>query len=386
MDKALLAAAGLALVGCVLLGVLWRRAVAEQKQLRAALRQSAGREQERVAAADRLGRAYQQAAAAADELLVIVDRELSVQAANPAAGRRFGEPQAGIPLILYSQSLELEQLARDALGLRPSEELERILRLQDRLHRARAVATADGLAIALSDITDVQRLSRARQDMVANLSHELRTPLTSLRLLAETLNTPAGRSPQMVEQLTGKMIGEIDTLHQMLQEMLDLAALESGQQVVRMVPLGLREVAEQAAAVLAGQAERKRVQVRIDIDPGLHALADAEQARRAVVNVLHNAVKFSPAGGEVELRGGTSDDRAWVVLTVLDQGPGIAPADLDRIFERFYRADRARGTPGTGLGLAIARHILSAHGGRIWAENRLPPHACAALHLAFQPG
>jgi two-component system phosphate regulon sensor histidine kinase PhoR len=386
MDKALLAAAGLALVGCVVLGVLWRRAVAEQKQLRAALRQSAGREQERVAAADRLGRAYQQAAAAADELLVIVDRELSVQAANPAAGRRFGEPQAGIPLILYSQSLELEQLARDALGLRPSEELERILRLQDRLHRARAVATADGLAIALSDITDVQRLSRARQDMVANLSHELRTPLTSLRLLAETLNTPAGRSPQMVEQLTGKMIGEIDTLHQMLQEMLDLAALESGQQVVRMVPLGLREVAEQAAAVLAGQAERKRVQVRIDIDPGLHALADAEQARRAVVNVLHNAVKFSPAGGEVELRGGTSDDRAWVVLTVLDQGPGIAPADLDRIFERFYRADRARGTPGTGLGLAIARHILSAHGGRIWAENRLPPHAGAALHLAFQPG
>ncbi len=386
MDEAMTALAGLALVACVALTVLWRRQVRLTRQLREQNRQSEERERERLAAADHLGRAYQQAAAAADELLLIVGPQLTVRAVNPAATRRFGELTSGSSLILYSQSLELELLAKDALGLRQGEELERILRLGERPHRARAVATPEGLAIALTDISDVQRLSRARQDMVANLSHELRTPLTSLRLLAETLNTPAGRSPEMVAQLTASMIGEVDTLHQMLQEMLDLAALESGQQVVRMVSLPLIQVAEQSAAVLQGQAERKQVRILIEVDPGLTILADADQARRAVVNVLHNAVKFSPAAGEIEMRGQTSPDGAWVVLSILDGGPGIAPADLDRIFERFYRADRARGTPGTGLGLAIARHILRAHGGRIWAENRVPPENGAVIHLAFQPG
>ena len=386
MNEALAALAGLALISCAALTVLWRRQARRTRLLREQIRQSEEREQAHLAAAGRLGRAYQQAAAAADELLLIVDPQLTVQAVNPAATRRFGELTAGSSLILYSQSLELEMLAKDALGLRQAEEFERIFRLEDRPHRARAVATPDGLAIALADISDVQRLSRARQDMVANLSHELRTPLTSLRLLAETLNTPTGRSPHMVERLTAKMIGEVDTLHQMVQEMLDLAALESGQQLVRMVCLPLRQVAEQAAAVLQAQAMRKQVQIRIEVDPGLMVLADGDQARRAVVNVLHNAVKFSPAGGEIELRGRSSPDQAWVVLSILDGGPGIAPADLDRIFERFYRADRARGTPGTGLGLAIARHILRAHGGRIWAENRPPPADGAVIHLAFQPG
>ena len=386
MNELLVVAAGLALLGCAALTVLWRREAGRTSRLSEQLRQSNESGGARLAAVDRLGRAYQHAAAAADELLMIVDPQLIVQAVNPAATREFGTLTPNVSLILYSQSLELEQLAKDALGLRQAEDLERVIRLDDRPHRARAVVSSDGLAIALTDVSDVQRLSRARQDMVANLSHELRTPLTSLRLLAETLNTPAGRTPQMIEQLTTKMVGEIDTLHQMLQEMLDLSAIESGQQVVRMVRLSLREVAEQAAAVLQGQAERKAVQVRIQVDPGLMILADAEQAGRAVVNVLHNAIKFSPPDAEVEITGAVSADGVWVELSILDQGSGIAPADLDRIFERFYRADRARGTPGTGLGLAIARHILRAHGGRIWAENRLPPESGAAIHLAFQPG
>ena len=211
----MVALAGLALTACAALGVLWRRQVRLTRQLREQNRQGEERERVHLAAAESLGRAYQQAAAVADELLLVVGPQLTVRAVNPAATRRFGELTAGSSLILYSQSLELELLAKDALGMRQGEELERIIRLGERPHRARAVAAPEGLAIALTDISDVQRLSRARQDMVANLSHELRTPLTSLRLLAETLNTPAGRSPQMVEQLTASMIGEIDTLHQM---------------------------------------------------------------------------------------------------------------------------------------------------------------------------
>ncbi len=375
-----------AVLACLLLAVLWRREVRldREQQRQAHLRQEEAAK--RLATSERERSAYRLAAAASEELLLVVDPQLHVIEANPAARARFGTPPPGTSLIIYTRTLELEQLARDAFSMRQAEHLERVVRIDERPHRARAVVAKDGLGIALSDITEVQRLGRARQDMVANLSHELRTPLTSLRLLADTLNTPAGRSPEMVEQLTAKMVGEIDTLHQMVQEMLDLAALESGQQVVRMVRLPLTQVVDAARGVLQGQADRKQVQVVSAVDPSLMVLADLDQARRAVINVLHNAIKFSPPAAIVEIQAGSAEDGVWVVLSILDRGPGIAPAELDRVFERFYRADRARGTPGTGLGLAIARHILRAHGGKAWAENRKPPETGAVIRLAFQPG
>jgi len=247
------------------------------------------------------------------------------------------------------------------------------------------LARADeGVGIALLDVAEMQRLGRARQDMVANLSHELRTPLTALRLLADTLQAPVGQDPSTARDLASKIGAEVDTLSQMTREMLDLTAIESGRQVVRLVPSRLVEVVRTAVERLGDQAARREIRMEAEIPAELEVLADVDQAARAIGNVLHNAVKFSPDGGAIEIHAWPEADGEQVILSITDNGPGIPPDELDRIFERFFRGDRSRGTPGTGLGLAIVRHILRAHGGEAWAEDRQPPQRGAIFYLRFR--
>jgi two-component system phosphate regulon sensor histidine kinase PhoR len=262
-----------------------------------------------------------------------------------------------------------------------AEGIERIVQVAARPYRARAMRTASGVGLWLQDVSELQRLTQARQDLIDNLSHELRTPLSALRLLADTLQAPAGQDPATARQLAARMIEEVETLQQMTQEMLDLSAIESGRQVVRLYPQNLREVVVPVLDRMGPEIARRGVRLALDLGEELKILADPAAAARAFQNVVHNAQKFSPAGGEIRIEGRRTSDQ--VVLSIMDEGPGIASVDLERIFERFYRGDRARGTPGTGLGLAIAHHILRAHGGRIWAENRRPPEHGAIFHLAF---
>ncbi len=368
-----------------LLAVLWRR----ERVTSLRLKRTVDRQHEQairlgsdLATREALLRA---ATGATTDLVLAVDGRQRVLFVNPASEAFFGRPDPEMTLIGYTLSLELERLAADVMQGTDAEGLERTIPLNESPFRARGMLLeGGGAAIALEDISEVYRLSRARQDMVANLSHELRTPLTSLRLLADTLLAPAGRDPKLVKDLAGKMSAEVDTLQQMTQEMLDLAAIESGQQVVRLIAVSLAEIVARALARLGDMADRSGIRLKVQIPEGLEVLADLEQAARAVQNVIHNALKFTPRGGEVGIMGLAEPSAGRVVLSVWDNGPGIAPADLERIFERFYRGDRARGTPGTGLGLAIARHILRAHGGRIWAENRSPSDRGAVFHLAFR--
>jgi two-component system phosphate regulon sensor histidine kinase PhoR len=188
-----------------------------------------------------------------------------------------------------------------------------------------------------------------------------------------------------VQGLAVKVAAEVDTLQQMAQEMLDLAAIESGRQVVRLVPESLMQIVLKPLGQMADQARRQQIRLSNEVPEDLMVLADREQVARAVGNILHNALKFTPAGGEVSLAAHHDQAQNRIVLSISDSGPGIPPDELERIFERFFRSDRARGTPGTGLGLSIARHILRAHGGEVWAENRMPPQGGAVFHLALQP-
>jgi two-component system phosphate regulon sensor histidine kinase PhoR len=162
-----------------------------------------------------------------------------------------------------------------------------------------------------------------------------------------------------------------------------LAAIESGRQVMRLVPVAVGDLLLGPVERLKDQAERRNVSTILKLDPEMRVLADREQAARAVLNVLHNAIKYSPEGGEVVISAEEVPEEGRVILSITDAGPGIPPDELERVFERFYRSNWAWGTPGTGLGLAIARHILQAHGGRIWAENRRLPERGAIFHLAF---
>lgn len=319
-----------------------------------------------------------------DSMLLVLDRQMRVRLANAHATERFGVLKKDSSLMSFTRSIQLEQLVQDAFEMSGGGTVVRVINLGDRPHRAAVHVRDDAIGLSISDISEIQRLSRARQDMVANLSHELRTPLTSLRLLADTLRSPAGGDESVAAELIQKIGAEVDELEQMAQEMLDLSAIESGQQVVRMVPEALREILNVPLARVEEQARRRNVTISVRVPGELSILVDRDQASRAVLNVLHNAVKFTAEGSEVTLEAWMDESGEDVILAISDHGPGVHPGEIDRIFERFFRGDRARVAPGTGLGLAIVRHIMHAHGGRVWAENRNPPDTGAIFYLTFQ--
>jgi len=373
---------GLLLLAALLAAIgLWRREHRARERLaRQAIRQAQ--------MADRAAEERQQLelrhdllADSSRDLLLILNRELTLTYANDAAEQFFGPLTPELSLIRYTQSHALEAFVREAVAGNEREP-EGLLTVGDRPFQARARVRGEVVGLALSDAAEVQRLTRARHDLVANLSHELRTPLASLELLAETLQARALHDPALAGDLVQKILSEVGTLNQMTQEMLDLAAIESGRQVARLTSVALRQIVDAPVERLREQAARRDVRFEVDLPDEWTVLADPARAARAVQNVLDNAVKYSPPRGVVRLTG-QRDLGGAVVLRIQDDGPGIPPAELERIFERFYRGDRARSTPGTGLGLSITRHILEAHGGHAWAENRPPPQSGAVVFLRF---
>ncbi|MDL2336010.1 MAG: ATP-binding protein [Chloroflexota bacterium] len=247
-------------------------------------------------------------------------------------------------------------------------------------------ADGDGVVVALRDVSELLRLRRIRSEFIDNLSHELRTPLTTMRLLAETLNLEAKRTelPQRITDGLGRIDLETSRLVQMVDELLDLAAIEAGETPLNLAPTDLGTVVDETLERLRAYADHHDVSLRADSPAEAAARtvpADASRIGQILVNVIDNAIRFSPAGGEVVVH--VRPAQSEVVIEVEDQGEGIAHADLERIFERFYKGDRARsrGRGGTGLGLAIAGHIAERHGGRMWARSE--PGKGAQLFLAL---
>jgi two-component system phosphate regulon sensor histidine kinase PhoR len=245
--------------------------------------------------------------------------------------------------------------------------------------------------IILQDLTRVRRLETVRRDFISNISHELRTPMASLKALVDTLRDGALEDPPAARRFLDRMDTEVDALTQMVQELLQLSRIESGRAPIRMEPVAVADVVIPPVERLRPQAERAELKLAVDVASGLPLiLADSERAQQVVTNLVHNAIKFTPPAGRIEvsarrlpvsdnglpalqpigLEPGALEPGEWVLITVDDTGVGIPHSDLLRIFERFYKADRARSGGGTGLGLSIARHIVEAHNGHIWAESR----------------
>lgn len=237
--------------------------------------------------------------------------------------------------------------------------------------------------VVLQDLTEMNRLERVRRDFVANISHELRTPLASIKLMTETLHAVLEDDPQVARDFLNRVDLEIDSLTQLVRELLELSRIESGQVKLNLRATDLRELVLQAAERMEPQAERNGLKLVVNVgkeDSFPLALADPDRLMQVLINLVHNAIKFTPINGCITLsvarfvspnRSNLISDGDKVVVRVSDTGVGIPPDDLARIFERFYKVDKARtgAETGTGLGLAIAKHIVQAHGGQIWAES-----------------
>ena len=320
--------------------------------------------------------------AAATQALIIIESDFTISSANKVAKRLFGKYSKGVSLMAWTRQHQLQELVERTLE---GEKLPPIYFVwADKNLEARARVIKENkepvaVALAIHDVTELEHLSRARRDFVANISHELRTPLASLQLLTETLLNGALDDRQMALGLVNKIAAQTDTLSQMAQEILDLSMIESGKAPLRMAPFSLRSIVQTQIDQLSPQAQRKKLTLQTDIPDDIEVLVDKTMIGRVVINLIHNAIKFTDQGGVTvstsnngnNTSSSEADGDGWVTVSVSDTGMGIAPEELPRIFERFYKIDRARERKGTstGLGLAIAKHIVEGHGGQIWAES-----------------
>ena len=228
-----------------------------------------------------------------------------------------------------------------------------------------------GAVAVFHDVSELKRLERVRREFVANVSHELRTPLTAIKGYAETLRDGGLRDPETAAEFVRVIHRHAERLRALIEDLLDLAAVEQGEARIDLAPVALRDVATQAEAVARPAAAGKRHTLTLDVPGDLpRVLADRDRLGQVLINLLDNAVKFTPEGGRIEVSARPSSGR--VVVSVKDNGVGIPPEDIGRIFERFYRVGRSRDRRegGTGLGLAIAKHLTQAMGGTIEVESR----------------
>jgi two-component system phosphate regulon sensor histidine kinase PhoR len=224
--------------------------------------------------------------------------------------------------------------------------------------------------VVFHDITEARRLEQTRRDFVANVSHELRTPLASIKSVIETLQSGALNEEAVAQDFLSRADAEVDRMVQIVEELLELSRLESGQVPLAKEPVDMGSVLSRAVERLRPQAEKKGLSLTLEQAPDLPpVIGDADRLERVALNLIHNAIKFTPDGGSVGVSATLAE--AAIKVEVSDSGVGIATEDLPRIFERFYKADRARGSGGgTGLGLAVVKHIVEAHGGTVSVESR----------------
>jgi two-component system, OmpR family, sensor histidine kinase SenX3 len=241
-----------------------------------------------------------------------------------------------------------------------------------------------GVLVVIDDISERRRLEAVRRDFVANISHELKTPVGALGLLAETLL--AEDDPVVARRLAGRLLTEADRVGRTIDDLLALSSIEAGEAGLRNavpVHVAMAEAVERVRPA----AEHCGIEIEVaEPSPRLTVLGDRRQLVSAIYNLLDNAVKYSDPGSRVELRAGT--DGRWVDVAVTDRGIGIPRRDLERIFERFYRVDRARSreTGGTGLGLAIVRHVASNHAGEVRVDSQEGEGSTFTLRLPVGPG
>jgi len=230
----------------------------------------------------------------------------------------------------------------------------------------------EGVILVFHDITELRRLENIRRDFVANVSHELRTPLSSIKGYAETLLHGALEDKNNAKDFINIIYKESDRLAKLIDDLLDLSKIESGKIEIMPVPSDIGIITANASAILKKYADDKHIDIEIAPSEDIpKVLADESRLTQVILNLLDNAIKFTQESGRIKITIVKKD--GFVQTDISDTGPGIPEKDLPRIFERFYRVDKARSENigGTGLGLSIVKHIVQFHGGEVWASSTL---------------
>jgi two-component system, OmpR family, phosphate regulon sensor histidine kinase PhoR len=331
--------------------------------------------------------------AAMEEGLLAVDHRGIVLAANERLRQSFGLGDThGRHYVETLRQREVGELVQAVLegGLRRTAEID-----TPHLKRVWSVTAVPfpgpeqaphGALLTFHDVTERRQLERVRRDFVANASHELRTPLTSIRGFVEALEDGANAEPETAQRFLGKIRTHADRMAALVEDLLELSRLESGERPPRWETVTPAELAEDALASFARQAERRGITLT-HLDQGAPSVvSDGERLVRILGNLVDNALKYTPEGGRVDIVTEPGPDGgAW--MRVRDDGPGIAPEHVPRLFERFYRVDtaRSRDLGGTGLGLSIVRHLADGMGASVGVESRVGAGSCFTVTLPADP-
>jgi two-component system phosphate regulon sensor histidine kinase PhoR len=311
------------------------------------------------------------------EGVLVLDGQERVTLANPSVRNLLALPDANPgdnPTLLDLNRLPaLYALAEQALsGKRAAEEIS--LAGRQVLVRSAPLASAGptSAVVVFNDMTDLRRLEAVRRDLVANVSHELRTPLTAIRGYAETLKEGGLSNPERAAEFVAIIYRHAERLSRLLDDLLELSRLEAGARPMRKDVFALGPIVSRALDLVRPKASSRQVTLSVEMTEEPEILGDSEALEQILVNLLDNAVKYTPKGGSVVLRTQRSKPDRWRVA-VEDSGIGIEPTHLGRVFERFYRVDagRSREMGGTGLGLAIVKHLSQAMGGRVGVSSEL---------------
>lgn len=324
--------------------------------------------------------------------VILTDADGLVLRLNSAAEQLLEIDEAtaiGRPFVQVCRDHELQHLLRSALegATSPEATIEHGLNRRILLTTAQVVeGTRERLGlVVLRDISELRRLELVRREFVANVSHELRTPLTSIRALVETLESGAVDDERVAMDFLGRIVGEVNRLTALVEDLLDLARLEAGRSPLRLEWIDPGELVQVGADRMRPQLERAGLTMSVTRDDHLSPIkVDRARIEQVLINLIHNAIKFTPSGGEVKLD--ISQREGVTRISVADTGVGIAREEQARLFERFYKSDKARRSEGTGLGLAIAKHIVQAHGGEISVESDVGAGATFRFTLPRKPG
>lgn len=351
--------------------VLWRRLSTQRATL-----------EESQIEQTRARRDLEDVLASLQDAVLVVDSQARLRFVNQAALRLFDlriEDVLGASLIEALPSFGIDAAMRAALGNGHSSAQEMHLyapRIREVFLRVAPVYSGAGAEVGavaiVQDMTELRRLERVRRDFVANASHELRTPIANIRATAETL-LHAPDDARLIERFLPPLISEAERLSRLVSDLLDLARAEASEKATR-APVELNQLVQNVVDSLRDKAGRNGVEIRwqSDEDAPVIVSGDAAALEQVAFNLLDNALSYTPRGGQVALElSEKSADEATAILEVSDSGLGIPADDLPRVFERFYRVDKARSRSegGTGLGLAIVKHIVENHGGHVEVES-----------------